>query len=100
MTREEAEKFLAEFVERYNAQDNLSTAFPFYVGLQEPVGKRWKNSGLFFLTKEGYDRHVRMNGHNYRKAPRPYVHHGFRNPELADLLEAVGAIVGKKIRKP
>lgn len=100
MTREEAEKILSEFVDAYNRQDNMATAFPFYVGLQEPKGKSWQNSGLFFLTMGGYDRHMRMNAHNYRKKPRPFVHHGFRNPELENLLEAVAAIVGKEMRKP
>jgi hypothetical protein len=44
------------------------------------VGRQW------FLTRAGYDQHVRLNRHNYRKEIRPYVRHAFRNPEIEQVI--------------
>jgi len=47
-----------------------------------------------FLTQEGYDEHIRLNGHNYRNYKNFgfYVKHAFRNPEMASLIEAIKEI--------
>ena len=48
----------------------------------------------FFLTKDGYDQHIKLNGHNY-KDPHSYVMYAGRNPELMQLLDTLGEITGK-----
>jgi len=55
-----------------------------------------------FFTEEGYQEHVRLNGHNLgRKGEyHSYVRHAFRNPEISDLLKAVAAVIGKELKKP
>jgi len=53
----------------------------------------------FFLTKEGYEKHMELNGHNYRHfkgSPRSYIMYANRNPELNNLLKALCEITGKK----
>jgi hypothetical protein len=47
-----------------------------------------------FFTEEGYNEHIRLNGHNYRHYKRfdSYVDHAFRNPEIEQLLAAVREI--------
>lgn len=42
----------------------------------------------FFLTRKGYDEHLRLNGHNLED-PQPYMEHAFRNPELKKLVEVI-----------
>lgn len=48
----------------------------------------------FFFTEEGYNEHIRLNGHNYGhyKEVNSYVDHAFRNPEITQLLNAVEEI--------
>jgi len=49
-----------------------------------------------FLTRAGYEKHMELDGHNYRgsqkKDPQPYVMHAGRNPEFKTLLEIVKRI--------
>jgi hypothetical protein len=46
-----------------------------------------------FFTRKGYEKHMELNGHNYRgdwfQKPHSYTHHAFRNPEIKTLLEIV-----------
>ncbi|MDD5547029.1 MAG: hypothetical protein PHO67_07765 [Candidatus Omnitrophica bacterium] len=48
----------------------------------------------FFFTEEGYNEHMKLNGHNYRycKEVNSYVDHAFRNPEIEQLLSAIKEI--------
>lgn len=48
----------------------------------------------FFFTEEGYNEHMRLNGHNYGhyKEVNSYVDHAFRNPEIESLLEVIREI--------
>lgn len=54
----------------------------------------WKTEQAF-LTREGADRHIAMNRHNYRKGHRVYVVHAFRDPELKELYEAIRDVVSQ-----
>lgn len=47
-----------------------------------------------FLTEEGYNKHMELNGHNYRryKCVGSYVHYAERNPEIASLLDSIREI--------
>lgn len=54
--------------------------------------ERYEN---FFFTLEGYNQHVKMNGHNIaRECNRydSYVDHAFRNPELEKVIAAIKEI--------
>ena len=44
-----------------------------------------------FFTKKGFDKHMELNGHNYRDYKRhyPYINCANRNPEIKMLLETV-----------
>lgn len=42
-----------------------------------------------FLTRSGFERHMELNRHNYRKGASSYIAHAFRNPEMQRLLEIV-----------
>lgn len=39
-----------------------------------------------FLTKRGYDEHIRLNRHNLR-TPEDFLYHAFRNPEFMSLFK-------------
>jgi hypothetical protein len=54
-----------------------------------------------FFTEDGYNEHIRLNGHNYRGSLRhySYVKHAFRNPEIKDLLLSVAILTDKKLSK-
>ena len=52
----------------------------------------------FFLTLEGYNEHVKQNGHNIsRECNRydSYVKHAYRNPEISNLLKVIKEIGNK-----
>lgn len=53
-----------------------------------------------FFTEEGYNEHIKLNGHNYRhfKKYYSYVEHAFRNPEIDKLLSSVKEI-GKSLKE-
>jgi hypothetical protein len=48
----------------------------------------------FFFTEEGYNEHIRLNGHNYGhfKEVNSYVDHAYRNPEIEQLLATIKEI--------
>ena len=49
----------------------------------------------FFFTLEGYEQHVKMNGHNIIRECNKYdsyVDHAYRNPEIAGVLKAIKEI--------
>lgn len=49
----------------------------------------------FFLTKGGYDDHIRINGHNIDcNRFDSYVDHIYRNPEMEKVVEAISEIGG------
>jgi hypothetical protein len=55
----------------------------------------------FFLTKEGYDEHMKLNEHNYRHfkgSPRSYIMYANRNPEIDSLLKALCEITGEEYK--
>lgn len=47
----------------------------------------------FFFTEEACEAHIAANKHHYHE-PVSYVAYAFRNPELEQLLEALGALTG------
>jgi hypothetical protein len=47
-----------------------------------------------FLTEQACETHIKENHYHY-KNPRSYVMHAWRNPELEQLLEILGALVGQ-----
>ena len=54
--------------------------------------ERYEN---FFFTLEGYQQHVKMNGHNISRVCNKYdsyVDHAYRNPEIAGVLKAIKEI--------
>lgn len=55
--------------------------------IKEPVYKG------FFFTEEACEAHIAANKHHYYE-PVSYVEYAFRNPELEQLLEALGSITG------
>ena len=49
----------------------------------------------FFFTLDGYNEHVRLNGHNIARVCNKYdsyVDHAYRNPEIAGVLKAIKEI--------
>jgi len=49
----------------------------------------------FFFTMDGYNQHVKMNGHNIARVCNrydSYVDHAFRNPELEKVIAAIKEI--------
>jgi hypothetical protein len=58
------------------------------------LAEYWETEQVF-LTKEGLDRHLELNRHNYRKPFRDYVIHAFRNPEIKELYDAIRALVNE-----
>lgn len=60
--------------------------------------KKYEN---FFFTLDGYNEHVRLNGHNIARGCNKYdsyVDHAYRNPEIAGVLKAIKEI-GYAIRQ-
>ena len=59
--------------------------------LEEYSQHKVEQNENFFLTKKGYDQHMRLNKHNYRHlhAYSSYVDYAHRNPELATLFEII-----------
>jgi len=54
--------------------------------------ERYEN---FFFTLEGYQQHIKMDGHNIARRCNKYdsyVDHAYRNPEIAGVLKAVKEI--------
>ena len=49
-----------------------------------------------FLTIDGYNEHMKLNGHNYRHYCESfsYVKHAFRNPEMDGLIKSIREIGG------
>lgn len=47
-----------------------------------------------FFTYDGYKKHIKLNGHNYRHCEKfdSYVMHAFRNPEIEGLLKSIKEI--------
>ena len=48
----------------------------------------------FFLTEKAVAQHIEENQHNLPKGTDTYLDHAYRNPELKNLLTAVGILVG------
>jgi hypothetical protein len=78
------EEFRARFKDDYTPEEVAK----FEKDLVEyEVKFEWVDRNWFF-TQEGYDEHLRLNGHNYGRGPsvtgkvRPYIRHLFRNPEM------------------
>lgn len=98
MAKEEALKWLEEFITEINNQDNRGTACPYYYdlryrneeGYEEHVGY----GGTVFFTQKATDEYIEDNGHNLPKGVYTFLCWGGRNPELKQLLESIGAAVG------
>lgn len=88
-TREEAKQYLREYgykdKELEEEIKNITALF---------IKKEWQTQNVF-LTEEGYNRHLALNRHNYGEV-RSYVIHGFRNPELKEMIDAIKTIVKHK----
>lgn len=55
------------------------------------MGYYWETENVFF-TDKGYEEHMKINGHNYRKGQvRTYGIHAFRNEEMKQVLETIMA---------
>lgn len=58
-----------------------------------------ENEHNVFLTRAGYEDHMRTNRHNYggvtQKNPRPYIKHAYRNKEFKTLIDVVHALGAK-----
>jgi hypothetical protein len=96
---DETAVFLLELSERMKTQDNRSTASPYFfqvrqVGYCGECGGQNKMLENFFLTEDGYDQYVRLNGHNLEKPYHPYVSYAGNNPEIAKLYEAIHEVAG------
>lgn len=77
-TREEAEKWAKDM-------DREGEELKEFMGRLEPFSVKdvWVDRN-WFLTMSGYEEHMRLNSHNYRRGEvRPYIMHAFRNPEMA-----------------
>lgn len=123
MTQGEALEWLQQFIVRINNQDNAGTASPFYFVLQEkqqyPTSSEYQYDDIkeepedhedpesetttvylknhweavaFAFTREGIQRHLDQNRHNYKET-RIWVEHGYRNPEMSTMLEAISTLV-------
>jgi hypothetical protein len=125
MNKDDAVKFLSEFIDRINKQDNRATASPYIICVQSLEMEFYSEEEMhadlvqearneddefygynhfnyvdkaWFFTEEGAAQHLELNSHNYRK-PRTYVKHCWRSPEIKSLLEAVAALVEKPLVK-
>lgn len=70
------EKYVEERCQKYDAKEE----------------ERFEN---FFFTEDGYNQHVKMNGHNIARTCNrydSYVDHAFRNPELEKVIAAIKEI--------
>lgn len=59
------------------------------------LGKKriWSTENVFF-TEEACQKHIDQNRHRYGEDPHPYAVHGFRNPDLSNLIKLVAEIGG------
>ena len=67
-------------------------------GLQEFTMEAYYDDDNVFFTEEGYNEHVRLNGHNLGLRDRDYysyVKHAFRNPELEGLFRALRTVLAE-----
>jgi hypothetical protein len=99
---DEVRYFDSQQVENYTEEDMRKNCEEMEVDFDEYVSEHCTkycaqdiemNENVFF-TLEGYQEHMRLNGHNYRhyKDKYDYVEHAWRNPEIASLLSAVKEI--------
>jgi hypothetical protein len=96
---DETAAFLLELSERMKAQDNRGTASPYFfqvrqVGYCGECGGQNKVLENFFLTEDGYDQYIRLNGHNLEKPFHPYVSYAGNNPELENVISAIHEVAG------
>ena len=94
----EARAWLKEFITEINTQNNRGTATPYYYDLRytdkEGYDKRVDYGGTVFFTQKAADEYVAANRHNLPKGVYTFLCWGGRNPELKQLLENIGSVVG------
>lgn len=100
-TPEQAMDFLKKLMHEINAQDNRMTACPYFYVLKEPdvtddEDPQKISRKNVFLTEKAAKQHIDENQHHYPEGTFPYLDHGWRNPELLDLLTAIGVLVGEE----
>lgn len=72
---------------------------PVEMGLDPEERLYWRETWVgvaWFLTHEGYEDHLRLNKHNYRKGYRKWIHHAFRNPEMTQVYEWLAELAALK----
>jgi hypothetical protein len=97
-------------VEQYTLEEAIARAVELEIDFDKYVEDRCHKYDAkeeeryegFFLTEEGYRKHVKLNGHNIaRECNRfdSYVDHVYRNPELESLFKAIEEIGGQLHKK-
>lgn len=127
--RRERLRWLQDFIDKINTQDNRGTASPYLVVVQSLEYAFWGETQLpadkVLESTEGDEPGdggvVGFNHYNYKdmawffthagaaehlrqnkhnyNEPRTFIKHCFRSPEMQTLLEAVAAMVGKEYKR-
>ncbi len=96
--RKEAQEWLRGFMREVNGQDNRATANPYYFELryidEDDQHHEVGHCRTIFFTSRAADQYVANNGYNLPESVYVYAQWGGRNPELKQLLENIGTLVG------
>lgn len=65
-----------------------------YEELSEYTEEKYYEEEGCFLTEEAANKHLELNHYHYSEDSHVYLKHAFRNPELMDLLNAIGEVTG------
>jgi len=84
-----------DFKNEYELEINAENSFR---KLEEFKQEQYFEEDNVFFTEQGYQDHLRINGHNIRNS-HSYIKHAFRNKELENLFTAVGILIGKPWKK-
>lgn len=106
-------EFLREFMTQINTQDNRATATPYYYELHqraEDIEYENEYTGeieeehiqegpieygrTIFFTEKAAEAYIQANRHNLPKSVFTYIQWAGRNPEIKQLLTAIGQLVG------
>lgn len=98
----ESLKWLREFMHEINTQDNRATATPYYYELYydhtDKNGSRERGkvsyASTIFFTEKAANQYIKDNAHNLPQGTYAFLAWGGRNPELRQLLENIGKVVG------
>jgi len=69
-------------------------ALKWFDNLDEYTEQLYYDEDNVFLTDEGYEEHMRLNGHNVKRGGphHTYMKHAFRNPEMDGIFKAIKEI--------